>query len=60
LIAGYRYRFSDTSRQTSTSDHALNVGLAGRLLRGVKGSLRAGYQVRMPHGSPGGSGQFSS
>lgn len=48
LTAGYRYRYNETSRSTSSTDHALTAGLSGRLIRGFNGSLRAGYQVRVP------------
>jgi len=45
-IGGYRYRFSETSRDTSTSDHNFSLGLNGKLLRGISGSARVGYQFR--------------
>jgi outer membrane receptor protein involved in Fe transport len=45
-VAGYRYRFSDTSRDTSSSDHNFSLGLNGKLLRGISGSARVGYQFR--------------
>lgn len=60
LIGGYRYRYSETSRSTSTSDHALNIGVSGKLIRGVVGSLRAGFQTRIPRGGPPGEGKNSS
>jgi hypothetical protein len=60
LVAGYRLRFSETSRNTSTSDHSVTVGLSGRLLRGLSGSIRGGWQARVPHGATIGNGVFSS
>jgi hypothetical protein len=50
LISGYRYRYSQTSRNTVTTDHALTAGLNGLLLAGIEGVIRAGYQVRIPKG----------
>ena len=50
LVAGYRYRFSETSRLTSTTDHSFTVGLNGKILRSLSGSIRGGYQVRTPEG----------
>lgn len=60
LILGYRYRFSDSIRNTSSTDHAFNAGLSGKLLRGVKGSIRAGYQLRKATSPTGPASQFSS
>ncbi len=53
LITGYRYRYSESSRHTANTDHAFSLGLSGKLLRGIKGSLRAGYQTRGSTGRPG-------
>lgn len=50
-IGGYRYRFSETSRNTSTSDHNFSLGLSGKLIGGVSGSARVGYQLRAAHGA---------
>jgi hypothetical protein len=50
IMAGYRYRFSDTSRNSNSTDHSLSLGLSGRLIRGFKGSLRVGYQTRLSNG----------
>ncbi len=46
MIAGYRYRLSESSRSTTSTDHALSLGLSGKLIRGLKGSVRVGYQTR--------------
>lgn len=49
LIAGYRYRYGETSRSTSTTDHALTLGMHGRIMAGINGTVRVGYQTRTPH-----------
>lgn len=51
LIGGYRYRYSETTKHTATTDHAFTAGLNGLLFAGIGGALRAGYQVRVPSGS---------
>ncbi len=48
MLVGYRYRHNETSRDTSSADHAFSLGINGKLIRGVSGSLRVGYQVRIP------------
>jgi len=48
LFAGYRFRYSETSRLTSDMDHAFNLGLSGRIIPRVNGSVSVGYQVRKP------------
>jgi hypothetical protein len=53
LVLGYRYRYSETSFNTSTTDHSVTAGVNGKIIRGVVGSLRAGWQARVPHGTPG-------
>ncbi len=50
ISLGYRFRKIETAENASYDDHAVNAGLSGRLISGVMGSLRAGYQVRSPHG----------
>jgi hypothetical protein len=60
ILAGYRYRHSETSRKTSTSDHSASVGLTGRLLRGVTGGLRVGFQTRIPQGGQTTESNYSS
>ncbi|MCX6955441.1 MAG: hypothetical protein NTV51_25100 [Verrucomicrobia bacterium] len=50
LVAGYRFRESETSVNTSTTDHAVTGGVSGRIIKGINGSVRVGYQVRTPHG----------
>lgn len=53
LTIGYRYRHSETSIDSTSEDHAATVGLSGKLIRGLNGNIRAGYQVRVPHSAPG-------
>jgi hypothetical protein len=61
LTVGYRFRRGETSVNTSTDDHAVTAGLNGRLIRGINGSVRVGYQTRIPHGAAGtDSSSFSS
>jgi hypothetical protein len=60
LIAGYRYRYSESSRNTSSTDHAFSLGLSGKLIRGLKGNLRAGYQTRGSTGRLGTEKRFDS
>lgn len=50
LMFGYRYRRSDTSVHSRYDDHSFTVGLDGRLIRGLNGTISAGYQFRIPHG----------
>ncbi len=67
MIAGYRYRYSETSRNTTSVDNSLSLGLSGRIIRGVAGSLRVGYQTRLSTdhdrlalGIPGAQSKFDS
>lgn len=48
LIAGYRLRYSETSSNSSYYDHAFTVGLSGKILPKLGGTVRAGYQLRKP------------
>ena len=60
IFAGYRYRFSETTRNSSSIDHALSIGLNGKLIRGLNGSLRAGIQTRGSTGRLPGNDRFTS
>ena len=51
LILGYRYRASETSRHSSYADHSLSTGTSVRLIGGINGTLRAGFQTRLPSGA---------
>lgn len=46
LIAGYRLRRSESTRDTLAYDHALTAGVAGKILPKLNGTLRLGYQWR--------------
>ena len=54
LSTSYRYRRTQTSVSTSTSDHDFSVGMTGRIIRGLNGSVNVGYQFRVPDASTGG------
>lgn len=60
VFAGYRFRFSETSRDTSSSDHAVSLGVSGKLIRGLNGNLRAGLQTRSATGRLPGNDRFTS
>lgn len=60
MLLGYRYRFGQTSNNISYDDHDFHAGVNGKIIRGVNGSLRAGYQTRLTHGGPDDGQQFSS
>ena len=60
VYAGYRYRFSETSRDTSSADHAFSIGLSGKLIRGLNGNLRAGLQTRSATGRLPGNDKYTS
>lgn len=57
---GYRYRYSETSRDTASVDHAVNLGVYGRIIRGINGSLRVGFQERVPGGKTTGQHSYTS
>lgn len=52
LFVTYRYRFEQDSNDTSTTDDALSLGVHGRVIWDINGSLSAGYQARNPQGVP--------
>lgn len=60
LIAGYRYRESETSINTSSTDHAFTGGVSGRIIKGINGAVRVGYQIRTPHGGKGDDSEYSA
>ena len=51
LFAGYRYRHGETSASSAFDDHAITVGVSGKLLPKLNGVVRFGYQVRQPSGT---------
>lgn len=46
LLAGYRFRSTLTSADTTDTDHAITVGVSGKILSKLNGSLRFGLQRR--------------
>ncbi|MBW7894989.1 MAG: outer membrane beta-barrel protein [Opitutaceae bacterium] len=53
LIAGYRLRYSESSGNTGFYDHAFTLGVSGKILPKLGGTLRFGYQFREPTNSLG-------
>ncbi|MBC8008498.1 MAG: outer membrane beta-barrel protein [Burkholderiales bacterium] len=49
LLAGYRYRFSETSVNSESVDHSWYVGVSGRILSKLSGSARVGWTYRENH-----------
>lgn len=60
LVTGYRYRYSESTRNTASIDHSVSLGLSGKLLRGLRGGLRAGFQTRGTTGRSSDESRFSS
>lgn len=50
LVAGYRVRQNETSADTTFLDHAFTVGVSGRILPKLNGTVRGGYQLRRGNG----------
>lgn len=46
LIASYRYRTTDTTADTTDVDHAFTVGVNGKIISKLNGSVRLGWQRR--------------
>jgi len=46
LIAGYAIQISDSAANTQTIDHIFTVGVSGKVLPKVNGTVRAGYEIR--------------
>ena len=51
FMAGYQFRRSDTSANSSFDDHSFTAGVSGHIFSKLSGSLRAGYEIRNPRGS---------
>ncbi len=60
LIFGYRYRLSETSANSTSTDHSFSTGVSGKLLAKLNGSARIGYQVRTSESSTGGADTTSN
>lgn len=54
LIATYRIRYGETSGNTSYYDHAFMVGISGKILPKLGGTVRVGYQFHEPNSTASG------
>ena len=55
LLAGYRFRHSDAQFESSSLDHSVYLGVAGRIVSKLSGSARVGWTnhtTRYPRGIP--------
>lgn len=50
LFADYRYRYQQSSDSTSTTDNGVSLGVNGRIIWRINGSLSAGYDLRSAQG----------
>ena len=50
LFANYRYRYQQSSDNTSTTDNGFSLGVNGRILWRINGSLSVGYDLRTAEG----------
>lgn len=46
IFGGYRLRYLQSSADTTFADHSISAGVSGRLLPGLNGTARFGYQLR--------------
>ena len=53
LFAGYQLRLSDTSADARNTDSDFHVGVSGRIVSKLTGSLQLGYQFRTSDAQPG-------
>ncbi len=51
FVAGYQYRHSETSANSTFDDHSFTAGLNAKIVSKLNANLRVGYQVRNPTGS---------
>jgi hypothetical protein len=51
LFVGYNFGLQETSHNTSFDNHSLNVGIEGKILPKLKGTISIGYELEVPHGS---------
>ncbi len=51
LILGYRFRRESSSVSTTNIDHALTLGVSGRILPKLNGTVRTGLQTRSSGGA---------
>ncbi len=59
LLAGYHFREEDTSLNNKNYEHNFTVGMSGKIISRLNGSVRVGYMYLVPHGVDGGE-SFSS
>jgi hypothetical protein len=50
ILAGYRFRATETTGRSESFDHSFTVGTSGKLWSKLTGSARVGYQVRQSVG----------
>ncbi len=60
LLGGYRYRVTDTSSNTRNYDHAFTLGVSGRILPKLNGTVRGGFQSRRSERSFGATQHFDA
>jgi hypothetical protein len=60
LILGYRIRESDTSNNSTTTDHSITAGVSGKILSKLNGTVRAGYQIRNDNATGESYGSFTA
>ena len=53
ILAGYRFRVTDTTAGTHDYDHAFTLGTTGKILPTINGTARVGYQRRLSRRSDG-------
>jgi len=46
LMVGYRYRTTQTTADTTDTDNSLSIGVSGKILPKINGSVRVGFQNR--------------
>jgi hypothetical protein len=51
LFMGYNFGLQETSRNLSYDNHSFNVGIDGKILPKLNGTISVGYELEVPHGS---------
>jgi hypothetical protein len=51
LFVGYNFGLQETGRGLSYYDHSFNVGIDGKILPKLNGTVSVGYELQDPHGS---------
>ena len=60
IFGGYRYRLTETSADTRSHDHAFTLGITGRIIPKLNGTIRGGYQIRQTERVTGRRDTFGS